>query len=271
MPSDDPLVHFRGGDIEHRVGQEAKTYRHDTRRRSDATHVVLQLTLAGEQQYRDRKLGPGKAWCDVIPGRFVYGNGEPGEALSLVFVSFTGSIARAWQREIAGRFGPVLRFADAAAVEADMRQLIRLRDESAQRGDVYTMAARCYGFLMSVRLRLEQGRLDRDPLAASALQLIDRAAGESSLTVSSLAEQMQVSREHLGRRFKQATGHTLSDAIVNAKLRRVVRELRDGDTKLQTIASTMGFGSASYLCRVFRRRYGITPGELRRRPWLAVP
>ncbi|MEL7240267.1 MAG: helix-turn-helix transcriptional regulator, partial [Planctomycetota bacterium] len=149
--------------------------------------------------------------------------------------------------------------------------LIRLRDDASRRGDAYTMAARCYGFLMSIRQRLEQGRRDRDPLAARALRLIEQAAGEASLGVSGLAGQLGVSREHLGRRFKQATGQTLSDAIVEAKLNRVVRELRDGDAKLQAIATKLGFGSASYLCRVFRKRYGITPGELRRRPWLAVP
>jgi AraC-like DNA-binding protein len=43
------------------------------------------------------------------------------------------------------------------------------------------------------------------------------------------------------------------------RLERAAQQLRDSENSLTTIAGACGFGSASYLIRLFRRQYGSTP------------
>jgi AraC family transcriptional regulator len=42
------------------------------------------------------------------------------------------------------------------------------------------------------------------------------------------------------------------------------RRLRASDASLADIAQACGLGSASRLCRMFRRHFGGTPGQFRR-------
>ena len=46
--------------------------------------------------------------------------------------------------------------------------------------------------------------------------------------------------------------------------------LRGDAAGLEEVAAATGFGSSGYMCRVFRRVTGHTPGEIRRSPALAA-
>jgi len=47
--------------------------------------------------------------------------------------------------------------------------------------------------------------------------------------------------------------------------------LRRTDDKLDTIALACGFAGANYFCRIFRKHFGLTPAEFRRRPTIMMP
>jgi len=50
-------------------------------------------------------------------------------------------------------------------------------------------------------------------------------------------------------------------------LRLAADEIRLG-SKLDAAARRCGFAGANYLCRLFRRQYGLTPLQFRRQQWL---
>jgi AraC-like DNA-binding protein len=64
----------------------------------------------------------------------------------------------------------------------------------------------------------------------------------------------------------EAEGVTFSEFVLGRRLMRVYRELCDprfNDTSISGFAIAAGFGDLSYFNRTFRRRFGMSPSELR--------
>jgi AraC family transcriptional regulator len=85
------------------------------------------------------------------------------------------------------------------------------------------------------------------------------------ITLSELAATVHLSPFHLARRFKQTTGVSphqyLIDMRVNAA--RALLDAGSGQRSLAEIAAAVGFADQSHLTRHFKRRFGITPREAR--------
>ncbi len=64
--------------------------------------------------------------------------------------------------------------------------------------------------------------------------------------------------------FKQVTGKTFSEYIMNLRLNHAAELLRDTNTSLVEICETCGFSDSNYFSRVFKKSYGIPPSQFRR-------
>ena len=252
-------------------------YGYDVRRRHERPHVVLQLTLAGRGYHEDdegvrRSLPPGHAFLERFPGPFRYG--AEGDRYELVFLSAAGVVAEAMASHAHATFGPAFEVADAAGLSAAMLALHADRVDAALPADEHAVSARVYGLFaraLSGAAAVRRAGAGEDPVIADAMRLIAEHAADRSLSVARLAERLSVSREHLARTFARRTGTSPADAIAVARLRLAASLLRATDDKLDVVARKSGFAGANYLCRVFRRRVGVTPAAFRRRPWLAGP
>ncbi|MGN6627595.1 MAG: helix-turn-helix transcriptional regulator [Tepidisphaeraceae bacterium] len=270
LRTDEPLLWFAGG--EHETWRDS-SYFYDSRVRDDPPHAVLQLTLGGSGYYRrggeSRTLLPaGWAFCDMIPGHFEYG--WAGGTYELIFISFAGQAAVRWVEHIHAHYGPTLDLGRDESVRQTMLGLV----ESAHAGllrDRYLISGQLYGLLMQVLSVLARSRIAATPLVAECLQIIQSEASSPTLNVNGLADRLNRSREHLTREFRDATGISPSTYLTQTRVRLAAGELRSTDAKLTAIAHRSGFGSAEYLCRVFRKTVGVTPVQFRDRPWLVVP
>ncbi|MCH9652761.1 MAG: substrate-binding domain-containing protein [Planctomycetes bacterium] len=97
---------------------------------------------------------------------------------------------------------------------------------------------------------------------ASALRFIANQC-HRALTVSDVARHVVISRRTLERRFQDFLGRTIADEITRMRLARTKRQLLENDEAIKTIAYRNGFRDASHLCTVFRREFGMTPGDFR--------
>ncbi len=82
---------------------------------------------------------------------------------------------------------------------------------------------------------------------------------EQDVTLSALAEVVQVSPYHLLRLFKQATGCTPHQYLLSSRLKRVRELLQNTKCSISEIALLTGFADQSHLTRHFKRVFGITP------------
>jgi LacI family transcriptional regulator len=107
-----------------------------------------------------------------------------------------------------------------------------------------------------------------DPDVRLALRLI-RSKACDGLTAEQVAGVTSLSRRSLEKQFTKAFGRSLHDEIIRTKLLAARRLLADTDLKLAAIAVRCSFAHAAQLCTVFKKTFGLTPTEHRRRcrPW----
>jgi LacI family transcriptional regulator len=101
-----------------------------------------------------------------------------------------------------------------------------------------------------------------DPDFEAALAFIRRSAC-NGITVPDVAGYLNISRRVLERRFQTFLGRSPNDEIVRVRLERSKELLAGTNLTIAEISERIGFGTASYLCQVFRRRLGFSPAEFR--------
>lgn len=136
--------------------------------------------------------------------------------------------------------------------------------------DRYLVSGSLYQLLMTAISTAKLRELSTSPLLYRAITIVHQRSGDPLFDVQSLAQRLACSREYLTRQFRERTGVSAGEYISQHRLRHAAQLLRQTEQNLATIARASGFGSASYFCRVFRKRYGMTPAMFRKTPWLAV-
>lgn len=99
-------------------------------------------------------------------------------------------------------------------------------------------------------------------LAAQAVHAI-RENYASLYGVEELAEQLCVTKSHLVRSFKTATGSTPGQYLTAVRVEAAKQLLGSTDYALDLIAQLAGFSGANYFCRVFREKTGRSPAAYR--------
>jgi AraC-like DNA-binding protein len=96
-------------------------------------------------------------------------------------------------------------------------------------------------------------------------QDIDRQLETQNLSVAALAQHHRCTARSIQRMF-EAEGTTFTEYVLAQRLRRAHTLLSDPlrrAEKISAVALDCGFGDVSYFNRVFRRRYGLAPSDVR--------
>ena len=105
-------------------------------------------------------------------------------------------------------------------------------------------------------------------LPAAVLARIDaylESAAEQPITLQMLASLANLSVFHFARRFKQTTGVSPYQHVLNWKMKRAQQLLRARDLPIAHISDALGFASPSRFAAAFKRAHGCTPREYQRR------
>lgn len=114
-----------------------------------------------------------------------------------------------------------------------------------------------------------QDRSSTDVLAISDQQAVTavrflRTHACAGITPAKAAAKLGISRRTLERLFARHVGHSPAAEIGRARLERVRELLAETDLSLGVIARRVGIGHVETLHRVFKKRFGTTPGGYRR-------
>ena len=110
----------------------------------------------------------------------------------------------------------------------------------------------------------------RDPMVMRALLIMQQHI-EMPLSISDIAQRIGSSKRKLERHFRAALDVSPQAAFLGIRLAFARHLLEVGDKSVSIVAVESGFCDASHLCRMFRRRYGCTPQDIRRNPGLLTP
>ncbi len=85
----------------------------------------------------------------------------------------------------------------------------------------------------------------------------------SEISRDELAAAVYLNPDYLSRRFKQATGMSISDYVIEKKLSLAKNLLRKTDLSIVEITERTGFSYSTYFVRLFRKKTGLTPMQYR--------
>jgi AraC-like DNA-binding protein len=85
-----------------------------------------------------------------------------------------------------------------------------------------------------------------------------------ALGVETLAREAQISPAHLNRFFHQEYGMSTMQYLYNWRLKVACRLLESPYFNISEVAVECGFSSANYFIRAFRKKYGTTPGKIKK-------
>ena len=85
------------------------------------------------------------------------------------------------------------------------------------------------------------------------------------ITLDDIANRFYISKYYLCRAFKQIIGLSVIDFINAKRLSEVALLLQNTDKTISQISASVGFSSQAFFIKKFKKTYGETPSEYRRR------
>ena len=149
-----------------------------------------------------------------------------------------------------------------SAVSATMQQIINLywsRRDDRERAMRVLLAS----------LLNEMAYLARNSLAQSEewiMELIRAMNREPERTISleEAAGMVHMSVRTLSSRFRRIMGRSVHEYQIDMKLESAYHTLRTGQYTVREVAQNFGFCDSFYFSRVFKQKFGISPGEIKR-------
>lgn len=103
-----------------------------------------------------------------------------------------------------------------------------------------------------------------EPQIIAALQYMNKNYMKA-IGLDDIAAAARVSKYYFCRRFRETTGATAFEYLDNVRLTRVHNLLLNTTMTLEEIAYDTGFSSAINLSRVFKKKYGMSPRNFRKK------
>ncbi|ASS67322.1 MULTISPECIES: AraC family transcriptional regulator [unclassified Paenibacillus] len=161
-----------------------------------------------------------------------------------------------------------IRIADDGKIDSVWQQLM-LERRRLDGGSRAILAA----LLQALCLLLDRAITEAPAAAksgATALQALKikhfvEANATASFTLDEAAAHAGISKTRAVHLFKQQIGCSIMQYAQQVRLAMALRLMDNSQLTLEQIADESGFGTYTYFHRVFRERYGLSPGSYRKR------
>lgn len=118
---------------------------------------------------------------------------------------------------------------------------------------------------MSVLTEIRSHRLEMSGTAVESVKRWISANYNQHADLNTLANMVFLTPSYLSKLFKQETGLTLTDYIIEIRLRKAKYLLKNAlDLKVHEIGAEVGYGDPAYFNKLFKRVVGVTPNEYKR-------
>ncbi len=111
----------------------------------------------------------------------------------------------------------------------------------------------------------DEAKLDDDLAAIRELIAYISENYREHITLESLAQISNLSESKLSRTFRRVTGMSCIDYVIEHRLLTSLDMLLSTGKSVLEIAYDSGFNNISYFNRMFKKRFNVTPTEIRRR------
>lgn len=165
-------------------------------------------------------------------------------------------------------FPVLLRLAEEETRQAETILEELMTEESAERpGTGFAMTVAVMRLILLISRAMTAARSGDFPETeqlGGLLAYLEKNIG-SDLRVTDIAAENGVSVRTLERLFLRTLGRTPGDYLMELRLSRAARMLRESDLPVTRIVQRAGFSNHAYFTRSFRRRFSLCPREYRKK------
>lgn len=176
-----------------------------------------------------------------------------------IWVHFDGSESRAWFDEIKSQKGQKIK--DSGRLASLLREIV---DNIKNDENEYLISGRIYSLLCDISSVSERSAQDDKLISINnAKQYMKEHLGEC-LTVSSMAKAAHLSPSYFSKLFKEATGSSPYDFLLNLRLEKAKELLHQTNLSVSEIAYQTGFNSDANFIYFFKKETNISPLKFRK-------
>jgi AraC-type DNA-binding domain-containing proteins len=160
----------------------------------------------------------------------------------------------------------LVKIASDRRLKAVWHQIV-LEKRRLDGGSPEILSSLVWSLLMLIDRAIEEVPEDQSPLAYHALrmrQYIEEHASEA-ITLQQVAQHTGLSISRAVHLFKAHCGVSIIGYAQQLRLSRAINLLNHSGLSLEQIAAETGLGSYAYFHRLFRERYGMSPGAYRKK------
>lgn len=134
-------------------------------------------------------------------------------------------------------------------------------------GEGYTAIGEAFAHLETELAQLEQ--LPKTLLQAQSY--LNEHYWENTISLTLVAEVVQVTPQHLSRLFKTALNLTFVEYLTILRIQKAIALFKDPEIKIYEVAEAVGYSSQHYFCTAFKRVLHLSPQEYRKTQMRGTP
>ncbi|UTX49250.1 AraC family transcriptional regulator [Chryseobacterium sp. MA9] len=150
--------------------------------------------------------------------------------------------------------------------------ILQITSEFKNKAEDYLIIRNCMSILLNLIARniiqSETSDLQENRKAFSIMKIItyiqQHIKDREKTGIQIIAEHFGISGNYFGEYFKQQTGVSYQDYLLDYRLKLVETYLKYSSIRLSEIAYELQFSDESHLSKLFKKYRGVTPGEYRK-------
>ncbi|MBP1965478.1 response regulator transcription factor [Paenibacillus aceris] len=103
------------------------------------------------------------------------------------------------------------------------------------------------------------------PIVMMTKKYLETYYYKEDLSLSEVAEQMNVNATYLSKLLKRDLGKSFVDCLTDIRIKKAIQYLNDPTSKIYEIAQKVGYQSQHYFSHTFKKMTGVSPLEYRKR------
>jgi AraC-like DNA-binding protein len=233
-------------------------------------YYLVHMVISGKGIFRcldkEYKLQAGDSFF-IFPGELVSYTADSDDPWAYQWVGFRGTDAdRLLGQAGIGVHRSTVRASNRSRAEALFKQVEYVLEEGDP-GSNYA-AGGFFRLLLAEYARINDAMTARSGAGSYTLESMERAARwlmvqySQQISIEAMARQLGYHRTHLSKLFKQHTGLSPMNFLLNIRMERAKSLLLQPLT-VEQVASSVGYRDALYFSKQFRKYFGMSPTQYR--------
>ena len=122
-----------------------------------------------------------------------------------------------------------------------------------------------YNVFKTVKEHLAEKNIVKNVRIVNAIKEFIKNNYNEQISINDISKAVYFSGRYANSLFKKETGKTIFDYVIEYRMEKAKKLLREQDSKVALVAEAVGYTNNSYFCLSFKKIVGMTPAEYKRK------